>query len=93
MCCVYYPAAGRNIRSGPPVATIGPAQRDEHMDLGNFSVCLAVNMLPFNPGWDRTGSTLPEFDDVRDIQRTLESRGLVPTMETDEFSWAPRAWC
>jgi catechol 2,3-dioxygenase-like lactoylglutathione lyase family enzyme len=47
------------------------------------------NMLTFNPGWDRTGSTLPDFDDVRDIQRTLKARGLVPTVEADESSTGP----
>jgi catechol 2,3-dioxygenase-like lactoylglutathione lyase family enzyme len=47
------------------------------------------NMLTFNPGWDRTGSTLPDFDDVRDIQRTLKGRGLVPTVAADEASTGP----
>ena len=46
-------------------------------------------MLTFNPGWDRTGSTLSDFDDVRDIQRTLKSRGLVPTAAADESSTGP----
>jgi catechol 2,3-dioxygenase-like lactoylglutathione lyase family enzyme len=47
------------------------------------------NMLTFNPGWDRTGSTLPDFDDVRDIQRTLKNRGIVPTAAADESSTGP----
>ena len=118
-----------------PLATTGPASGDGQMQLGNFSVSLAVkdiaasrafyeklgfkqiagdqsqnwlilqnststiglfqgpqytrNMLTFNPGWDRTGSTLPAFDDVRDIQRTLRSRGLVPAAAADESSTGP----
>lgn len=47
------------------------------------------NMLTFNPGWDRTGSPLPEFDDVRDIQRIIKARGLVPTATADESSTGP----
>ena len=47
------------------------------------------NMLTFNPGWDRAGATLPDFDDVRDIQRTLKSRGLVPEPAADENSTGP----
>ncbi len=47
------------------------------------------NMLTFNPGWDRAGGTLDDFDDVRDIQRTLKRRGLVPTTEADETSTGP----
>ena len=47
------------------------------------------NMLTFNPGWDRTGSTLPDFDDVRDIQRTLKGRGLVLASAADESTSGP----
>lgn len=47
------------------------------------------NMLTFNPGWDRSAATLPEFDDVRDIQRTLKERGIVPTVGADESSTGP----
>ena len=47
------------------------------------------NMLTFNPGWDRTGSTLPDFDDVRDIQRTLEGRGLKVAKRADESTTGP----
>jgi catechol 2,3-dioxygenase-like lactoylglutathione lyase family enzyme len=118
-----------------PLATTVPASGERPMQLGNFSVSLAVkdiaasrafyeklgftqiagdqaqhwlvlqnststiglfqgpqytrNMLTFNPGWDRNGSTLAEFDDVRDIQRALKSRGLVPTAAADESSAGP----
>jgi len=47
------------------------------------------NMLTFNPGWDRTASPLAEFDDVRDIQRTLKGKGLTPTVPADESSTGP----
>ena len=47
------------------------------------------NMLTFNPGWDRTGGSLPAFDDVRDIQRALRSRGLEPTVAADESTTGP----
>jgi hypothetical protein len=33
--------------------------------------------------------TLPDFDDVRDIQRTLKGRGLVPIAAADESSTGP----
>ena len=47
------------------------------------------NMLTFNPGWDRSGNTLPSFDDVRDIQRALKEQGIVPTAVADESSTGP----
>ena len=50
---------------------------------------LEKNSLTFNPGWDRTGAPLPDFDDVRDIQRALENRGLTLTTSADEASTGP----
>ena len=47
------------------------------------------NILTFNPGWDRNMGSLPNFDDVRDIQKTVKSRGLVPAVAADEASTGP----
>jgi hypothetical protein len=47
------------------------------------------NIMTFNPGWDRSGKSLPDFDDVRDIQKTLKSRGLALTAEADETTTGP----
>jgi hypothetical protein len=47
------------------------------------------NSLTFNPVWDRKGATLPEFDDVRAIQRTLKSRGLTITTPASETTSGP----
>ncbi len=47
------------------------------------------NVLTFNPGWDRTCATLPDFDDVREIQRTLKSRGVALATAADELSSGP----
>ena len=38
---------------------------------------------------DRTGATLPDFDDVRDIQRTLTERSLTLATKADESSAGP----
>jgi hypothetical protein len=47
------------------------------------------NILTFNPGWDRSKATLPDFDDVRDIQRTLLNRGLALATKADESTTGP----
>jgi hypothetical protein len=47
------------------------------------------NVLTFNPGWDRSGGTLPSFDDVRVIQRTLKRQGLALATEADEATSGP----
>lgn len=57
--------------------------------IGLFQGMFEKNMLTFNPGWDRTCATLPNLDDVRDIQRTLKSRGLAPAPAADESTSGP----
>jgi catechol 2,3-dioxygenase-like lactoylglutathione lyase family enzyme len=63
--------------------------QNETATIGLFQGMFDKNMLTFNPGWDRTAATLPEFDDVRDIQRTLKNRGLTLTSAADESSTGP----
>jgi len=57
--------------------------------IGLFQGMFSKNTLTFNPGWDRKGGTLPDFDDVRAIQRTLKSRGLTLASEADESTSGP----
>ncbi|MEI6668453.1 MAG: VOC family protein [Acidobacteriota bacterium] len=57
--------------------------------IGLFQGMISKNTLTFNPGWDRNAATLPDFDDVRAIQRTLKSRGLTLAPEADESTSGP----
>jgi catechol 2,3-dioxygenase-like lactoylglutathione lyase family enzyme len=63
--------------------------QNETSTIGLFQGMLDKNSLTFNPGWDRTKATLPDFDDVRDIQKTLKSRGLTPVLAADESTTGP----
>ncbi|TFG51285.1 MAG: VOC family protein [Gemmatimonadales bacterium] len=63
--------------------------QNETATIGLFQGMFSKNLLTFNPGWDRTNKTLPDFDDVRDIQKTLKSRGLAFKTEADEASTGP----
>ena len=63
--------------------------QNETATIGLFQGMFDKNSLTFNPGWDRTKATLPDFDDVRDIQRTLVSKGLTLTIKADESSTGP----
>jgi catechol 2,3-dioxygenase-like lactoylglutathione lyase family enzyme len=63
--------------------------QNETATIGLFQGMFDKNSLTFNPGWDRTGATLPDFDDVRGIQRELKSRGLVPATAADESTTGP----
>lgn len=63
--------------------------QNEGAKIGLFQGLFPKNMLTFNPGWDRDAKALADFDDVRDIQKTLKSRGLAPVKEADEASSGP----
>ena len=57
--------------------------------LGLYQGMFEKNSLTYNPGWDRDCKTLPEFQDVRDIQKELTKRGLNPIVAADESTSGP----
>jgi catechol 2,3-dioxygenase-like lactoylglutathione lyase family enzyme len=63
--------------------------QNETATIGLFQGMFDKNLLTFNPGWDRTAQTLPDFDDVREIQRRLKAAGIALTSEADESSTGP----
>ena len=63
--------------------------QNETATIGLFEGMFERNMMTFNPGWDRSGSALQDFDDVRDIQETMKSRGLTLSSEADMTSTGP----
>lgn len=44
--------------------------------VGLFQGMFQGNILTFNPGWDENARKLDRFDDVRDIQRHLQSKNI-----------------
>jgi catechol 2,3-dioxygenase-like lactoylglutathione lyase family enzyme len=66
--------------------------QNETCTIGLFQGHLEKNTLTFNPGWDRAANTLPDFDDVRDIQKSLKGQGLSLVMEADESSTGPASF-
>jgi catechol 2,3-dioxygenase-like lactoylglutathione lyase family enzyme len=67
--------------------------QNETCTIGLFQGMFEKNTLTFNPGWDRAGNALPEFDDVRDIQKSLKGQGLALVMEAGESSTGPAHLC
>lgn len=63
--------------------------RNATSTIGLFQGMFENNILTFNPGWDRAGQTLDDFTDVRDIQKTLKTRGITPLSEADEDGSGP----
>ena len=63
--------------------------QNENTKIGLFQGMFPRNMLTFNPGWDSNKNTLPDFEDVRDLQKTLQARGLTPNPAADESTAGP----
>ena len=63
--------------------------QNETSTIGLFQGVFERNIMTFNPGWDRSGNSLPDFDDVRDIQKKLKAAGLKLESEADESTTGP----
>ncbi|MDX2197785.1 MAG: VOC family protein [Phycisphaerae bacterium] len=63
--------------------------RSDTTTIGLFQGMFDKNTLTFNPGWDPACNPLPEFEDVRELQQTLKSRGLTLTKTADEAGTGP----
>ena len=57
--------------------------------VGLFQGMFENNILTFNPGWDENANPLPDFDDVRTIQKHLKKEGVTIMREADESSSGP----
>lgn len=57
--------------------------------IGLFQGMFENNILTFNPGWGQDATTLMEFQDVRDIQSELISKGVALDQEADSQSKGP----
>jgi catechol 2,3-dioxygenase-like lactoylglutathione lyase family enzyme len=60
--------------------------------VGLFQGMFEGHMLTFNPGWDQNAQPLPEFDDVRAIQRHLREKGIQPVQTADETTSGPASF-
>lgn len=60
--------------------------------IGIFNGMFEGNLLTFNPGWAQDATPLPEFTDVRDIQRSLREQGVAVLDEADENTEGPASF-
>ena len=89
-------AASRAFHEGLGFCVIGGDQaqnwlilQNESSTIGLFQGMFEKNLLTFNPGWERAANTLPDFDDVREIQKRLKSQGATLVTAADESSSGP----
>jgi catechol 2,3-dioxygenase-like lactoylglutathione lyase family enzyme len=57
--------------------------------IGLFQGMFEKNLLTFNPGWDSDAKLLPEFTDVREIQKHLRAGGIAVAQPADESTRGP----
>ncbi|MBK6504625.1 MAG: VOC family protein [Ignavibacteria bacterium] len=57
--------------------------------IGLFHGMFENNILTFNPGWDENANKIEPFDDVREIQKHLKTKGINIQTEADENTTGP----
>ena len=60
--------------------------------IGLFQGMFENNILTFNPGWDESANKLEQFDDIRQIQQHIKSKGINLVSEADESSTGPASF-
>ncbi len=60
--------------------------------IGLFQGMFKGNILTFNPGWDENAKNMEKFDDVREIQRQLKSKGVKIDNQADEKTSGPASF-
>ena len=63
-----------------------------HAIIGLFQGMFEKNILTFNPGWDSNGKPVPEYTDIREIQRRLKAESVTLLTEADEGSTGPASF-
>jgi catechol 2,3-dioxygenase-like lactoylglutathione lyase family enzyme len=84
----FYEALGFKVYGGDPAHNY-LILRNGGATVGLFQGMFEKNMLTFNPGWDADCNKLPEFTDVRELQRRLREQGIEPATPADTATTGP----
>ena len=60
--------------------------------IGLFQGMFDKNIMTFNPGWTKDKETMKDFQDVRELQRTLKTRGIKISTAADESTTGPASF-
>jgi catechol 2,3-dioxygenase-like lactoylglutathione lyase family enzyme len=63
--------------------------QNDNARIGLFQGMFPKNTFTFNPGWDSNKNTLPDFQDVRELQKALKAKGLTPDPAAGESTTGP----
>ena len=87
----FYEKLGFTVFGGKQAQNWLIMKNGDHV-IGLFQGMFDKNILTFNPGWDSNAQLLPEFTDVRELQRQLKERGVGLTSEADEATSGPASF-
>ena len=87
----FYEKLGFTVFMGDQAKRYLIMKNGEH-NIGLFQGMFDKNILTFNPGWDSSARPLPEFTDVRELQRQLKNSGVALMSEADEGTTGPAAF-
>lgn len=88
---VFYEKLGFTVFGGKQAQNWLIMKNGDHV-IGLFQGMFDKNILTFNPGWDSNAQLLPEFTDVRELQRQLKERGVGMISEADEATSGPASF-
>ena len=87
----FYEKFGFKIFAGNAAQNWLILKNGDHV-IGLFQGMFEKNIMTFNPGWDSNAQTLPEFTDVRELQRQLKAQGVSFQTEADESTTGPASF-
>lgn len=88
----FYEKFGFSVFGGNQAQNWLILKNEDETIIGLFQGMFEGNILTFNPGWDSNAQDLPEFSDVREIQKTLKAQGVTFVSEADESGTGPASF-
>ena len=85
---LFYEKLGFTIFGGDETQNWLIMKNGDHV-IGLFQGMFDRNILTFNPGWNANSETLPNFTDIRQIQKALSASGIDAGAEIDPQSTGP----
>ena len=87
----FYEKFGFKPFAGNPAQNWLILKNGDHV-IGLFQGMFDKNIMTFNPGWDSNAQKLPDFTDVRELQRQLKAQGVQLVNEADESTTGPASF-
>ena len=89
---VFYEKLGFTVFGGNQTQNWLIMKNGDRAIVGLFQGMFDKNLLTFNPGWDQDAKNLPEFEDVRELQKKLKAAGVSLMVEADEATTGPASF-